>query len=96
MEIISTRITVTTEPTLLVAPSTQMQRVSLLNAGGEVVRIGDSDVTTAAYGLPRLPDNPNVSRTPLTCYFTLDSNEAIYGLVASGTSEVNVSVQVPD
>jgi hypothetical protein len=91
--IISTRITVTTEPTLLVAPSNQHQRVSLLNAGDEVVRIGGSDVTTTAFGLPRLPDNPNVARTPF--YFTLNPNEGIFGVVASGTSEVNVWAQVP-
>jgi hypothetical protein len=91
--IISSRITVTTEPTLLVAAKNQPQRVSLLNAGGEVVRIGGPDVTTAAYGLPRLPDNPNVSRTPF--YFNLNPNEAIWAVVAAGTSEVNVWVQVP-
>lgn len=93
MAITSTRITVTTEPTLLVAPSVQPQRVSLLNAGDEVVRIGGSDVTTVAYGLPRLPDNPNVSRTPF--YFTLNPNEGIWAVVASGASEVNVWVQTP-
>ena len=91
--IISKRVTVGTEPTLLVAPPQQHQRVQLLNAGGEVVRIGGPDVTTDAYGLPRLPDNPNVSRTQFT--FKLNPNEAIFGLVAANTSEVNVWIQVP-
>lgn len=91
--IISSRITVGTEPTLLVAARSQPQRVQLLNAGAEVVRIGGPDVTTAAYGLPRLPDSPNVARTPFT--FDLFPNEQIWAVVASGTSEVNVWVQVP-
>ena len=91
--IISKRVTVGTAATLLVAPSVQHQRVQLLDAGGEVVRIGGPDVTTDAYGLPRLPDNPNVSRTPFT--FNLNPNESIFGLVAANTSEVNVWIQVP-
>jgi hypothetical protein len=91
--IISTRVTVTDEPTLLVAPSSQPQRVSLLNAGSEVVRIGGENVTTAAYGLPRLPDSPNVARNPF--FFELNPNEAIYGVVAANTSEVNVWIQIP-
>jgi hypothetical protein len=91
--IISKRVTVGTEPTLLVAPSAQHQQVQLLNAGAEVVRIGGADVTVNAYGLPRLPNDPNVARTQFT--FRLNPNEAIFGLVAANTSEVNVWVQVP-
>jgi hypothetical protein len=94
MAITSTRITVGTEAVPLVPVSNQPQRVSLLNAGGEVVRIGGGpDVTTAAYGLPRLPDNPNVSRTPF--FFDLNPGEAILAVVAANTSEVNVWIQVP-
>ena len=91
--IISSRVTVGTEPTLLVASRSQPQQVQLLNAGNEVVRIGGEDVTTAAFGLPRLPDNPNVPRTPFS--FRLNPGESIFGLVAANTSEVNVWVQVP-
>ena len=91
--IISKRVTVGTAATLLVAPSVQHQRVQLLNAGDEVVRIGGPDVTTDAYGLPRLPDNPNVARTQFT--FELNPNESIFGLVAANTSQVNVWIQVP-
>jgi hypothetical protein len=93
MAIISTRITVETTPTLLVAPSVQHQQVQLLNAGTAVVRIGGADVTTTAYGLPALPDNPNVARTPFS--FELNPNEAIFGIVAAGTSQVNVWIQRP-
>ena len=93
MAITSTRITVGTEVTLLVPASVQPQRVQLLNAGGEVVRIGGADVTTTAFGLPRLPDNPNVARTSFS--FKLNPGESIFGVVAANTSEVNVFIQVP-
>jgi hypothetical protein len=93
MAIVSTRVTVGTTATLLVAPSVQPQRVQLLNAGTVVVRIGGPDVTTTAYGLPPLPDNPNVARTPFT--FKLNPGESIFGIVASGTSPVNVWIQTP-
>jgi hypothetical protein len=93
MAITSTRITVGTEPTLLVPVSNQPQRVQLLNAGGEVVRIGGPDVTTAAFGLPRLPDNPNVARTQFT--FDLNPGESIWAVVAQNTSEVNAWIQIP-
>jgi hypothetical protein len=89
--IISTRITVGTAVTLLVSPSVQPQQVRLLNAGTAVVRIGGPDVTTTAYGLPALPDNPNVARTPFS--FNLNPGESIFGIVASGTSAVNVWAQ---
>jgi hypothetical protein len=91
--IISSRVTVGTAVTPLVAARNQPQQVQLLNAGTEVVRIGGPDVTTSAYGLPRLPDSPNVPRTPFT--FKLNPGEGMFGLVAANTSEVNVWVQVP-
>jgi hypothetical protein len=87
----STRITVGTAATLLVSPSVQHQQVQLLNAGTVVVRIGGPDVTTTAYGLPALPNNPDVARTPFS--FNLNPGESIFGIVASGTSAVNVWVQ---
>jgi hypothetical protein len=87
----STRVTVGTAATLLVAPSAQHQRVQLLNAGTVVVRIGGPDVTTTAYGLPALPNNPDVARTPFS--FNLNPGESIFGIVASGTSAVNVWAQ---
>ena len=92
--IISTRVTVGTEPVRLVVASNQHQRVQLLNAGTEVVRIGPSTVNGTAFGLPRLPDNPNVARTPFT--FKLNPNEEIWAVVAQETSPVNVWIQVPE
>jgi hypothetical protein len=93
MAIVSTRITVGTTATLLVSPSVQHQRVQLLNAGQEVVRIGGPDVNGTAYGLPRLPNNPDVARTPFT--FLLNPGESIWGVVAQNTSAVNVWIQTP-
>ena len=89
----SSRITVGTAITLLVPPSAQHQQVQLLNAGTAVVRVGGPDVTTAAYGLPRLPNNPDVARTPFA--FRLNPGESIHALTADGTSDVNVWVQNP-
>jgi hypothetical protein len=87
----STRITVGTAVTLLVPPDNQMQYVSLLNAGTAIVRIGGEDVTTEAFGLPRIPENPNVSRTFF--YATLNPGEAIYARTAGGEAAVNVWYQ---
>jgi hypothetical protein len=89
--IYSTRVTVGTAATLLVPPDNQAQSVTLLNAGTAIVRIGDEDVTTTAFGLPVIPENPNVSRTFF--YATLNPGEAIYGITASGESPVNVWYQ---
>ena len=95
--IISKRVEVGTTATQLVAANRQPQKVQLLNAGGEVVRIGGPDVDLQSYGLPRLPDNPNVARTPFS--FNLNAGEAIFGVIApngeEATSEVNVWIQVP-
>jgi hypothetical protein len=93
MAITSTRITVGTTTTLLVAPSVQPQRVQFINTGTQVVRIGGPDVTTTAFGLPRLPADLNAPRTVFS--FQLNPGESIFGIVASGTSEVNVWVQTP-
>jgi hypothetical protein len=91
--IISTRITVGTAAVQLVGPSTQSQKVKLVNAGSEVVRVGGSaDVhPTLAYGLARLPDSPNVTRN--VWEFELDSLEEIWGITAAGESDVNVWIQ---
>jgi hypothetical protein len=93
MAIVSTRISVGTAVTLLVGTSHQHQQVQLLNAGTAVVRIGGPDVTTTAYGLPALPNNPDVARTPFS--FNLNPGESIFGIVASGSSPVNVWIQTP-
>jgi hypothetical protein len=89
--IYSTRITVGTAATLLVPPDSQSQRVSLLNAGTEIVRIGGEGVTTTAWGLPRIPSNENAARS----FFDVELNpgESIYGVTASGESPVNVWYQ---
>jgi hypothetical protein len=91
MAIFSTRVTVTTDPTLLVPGYFNPQKAKLLNASPVVVRVGGPDVTVNAYGLPALPDNPNVPRTEFD--FDLNANEAIWGIVASGSAVVNVWYQ---
>jgi hypothetical protein len=91
MTIYSTRVTVTTEPTMLVPGYFNPQKARLLNASNMVCRIGGPDVTTSAYGMPALPDNPNVARTEFT--FQLNANEEIWGIVASGSAVINVWYQ---
>jgi len=92
MMIVSKRVTVGTAASLIVPPHNQGQQVKLLNAGAEIVRIGGtSSVGTAAFGLPRLPDNPNVTRNAFE--FELDPVEEIWAVTATGTSEVNVWIQ---
>jgi hypothetical protein len=91
MTIYSTRVTVGTDPVLLVPGHFNPQKARLLNTGAEVVRIGGPDVTVEAYGLNRLPDSPNVSRNEFV--FELNPNEAIWGMTASGSAVVNVWYQ---
>jgi hypothetical protein len=86
--IYSTRVTVGTAAVELVPPSNMPQVVSLLNAGTVIVRIGGPDVTTAAWGLPLIPNDPNVSRTFFNT--TIEPGDSIYGITASGTAAVNV------
>jgi hypothetical protein len=86
--IYSTRVTVGTAAVELVPPSNMPQVVSLLNAGTVIVRIGGPDVTTAAWGLPLIPNDPNVSRTFFNT--TIEPGDSIYGITASGESPVNV------
>jgi hypothetical protein len=88
VSIYSTRITVGTAAVQLVPPSNMSQVVSLLNASNVVVRVGGSDVTTTAWGLPALPDNPNVSRTFFNT--TIQPGDSVWGITASGTANVNV------
>jgi len=91
MTIFSTRVTVTALPTKLVPGYFNPQKARLLNASTMVVRIGGPDVTTNAYGIPALPDNPNVARTEFN--FQLNPNEEIWGIVATGSAVVNVWYQ---
>jgi hypothetical protein len=91
MTIHSTRVSVTAEPTLLVPGHYNPQKAKLINTGSEVVRIGGADVTLEAFGLNRLPDSPNVPRNVYD--FDLNSNEEIWGMVATGTAIVNVWYQ---
>jgi hypothetical protein len=88
MSIYSNRISVGTAATQLVPASVMSQDVALLNAGTAVVRVGGPDVTTTAWGLPALPDNPNVARTFFN--MTIQPGDSLWALTASGTSEVNV------
>jgi len=94
--IFSTRVTVTTEPQLVVPQSSNPQKVHLLNAGGEIVRIGgNAEVSaTAAYGLPRLGDSQNAPRTEFV--FELNPGEEIWAVVSQNTSALNVWYQRTD
>jgi hypothetical protein len=89
--IFSTRVTVTTDPILLVPGHFNPQKAKLLNTGSEVVRVGGPDVTVEGFGLNRLPDSPNVSRNVYD--FELNANEEIWGVVAAGSAIVNVWYQ---
>jgi hypothetical protein len=91
MTIYSTRVTVTTNPTLLVPGYFNPQKARLLNVSDVVCRIGGPNVTTEAYGLPALPNSPNIPRTEFT--FFLNANEEIWGIVASGSAVINVWYQ---
>ena len=88
MSIYSNRITVGTAAVQLVPPSNMAQEVALMNAGSVIVRVGDETVTTAAWGLPAIPNDPNVSRTFF--FTTIQPGDSIYGLTASGTAAVNI------
>ena len=80
----SAQVTVTTTATLLVAASTFDQTVWLHNSGGACY-IGASNVTTAnGYKL----DNDDKMELPV------GDNEALYGIVASGTNTVYVLKQI--
>ena len=91
--IVSTRLTITTTAQRVVPASSNPQKVKLLNAGGEVVRIGgDADVSpTLAFGINRLPDNPNVARNVYE--FVLNPGEEIWAIVNANTSDLNVWYQ---
>jgi hypothetical protein len=89
--IFSKRVTVTTDPTLLVPGYFNPQRAKLLNTGSEVVRVGGPDVTVDAFGLNRLPDSPNISRNVYE--FDLNATEEIWGIVEAGSAIVNVWYQ---
>ena len=80
----SAQVTVTTTATLLVAASTFDQTVWIHNSGGALY-IGASNVTTAnGYKL----DTDDKMELPV------GDNEALYGIVASGTNTVFVLKQV--
>jgi hypothetical protein len=91
MAIFSTRVTVTTDPTLLVPGHFNPQKAKLLNTGAEVVRVGGPDVTVEAFGLNRLPDNPNIARNVYE--FDLNATEEMWGIVTAGSAVVNVWYQ---
>jgi hypothetical protein len=64
------------------------QEVSLLNAGTAIVRVGGPDVTTTAWGLPLIPENPNIARTFFNT--TIQPGDSVWGITASGEAPVNV------
>jgi hypothetical protein len=80
----SSQVSVTTTATLLVAASTFDQTVWIHNSGGALY-IGASNVTTAnGYKL----DTDDKMELPV------GDNEALYGIVASGTNTVFVLKQI--
>ena len=80
----SSQVSVTTTATLLVAASTFDQTVWIHNSGG-VTYIGGSNVTTA---------NGYKLDTDDKMVLPVGDNEALYGIVASGTTTVFVLKQV--
>jgi hypothetical protein len=91
--IVSTRLTIGTTAQQVVPASSNPVKVKLLNAGTEVVRIGgNSGVSkTLAFGLNRLPADPNAPRTVFE--FTLNPGEEIWAVVNANTSDLNVWYQ---
>ena len=80
----SSQVSVTTTATLLVAANTMDQTVWIHNSGGALY-IGASNVTTAnGYKL----DTDDKMELPV------GDNEALYGIVASGTNTVFVLKQI--
>jgi hypothetical protein len=94
--IVSTRMSIGTAAVQVVPQSASPVKVQFINAGGEVIRIGgDSTVSpTAAFGLPRLPADPNTPRTVFD--FTLNPGEEIWAVVVANTSDLNVWYQRTD
>jgi hypothetical protein len=91
--IISKRVTVGTAAIQVVEPHNQPQSVKFVNAGTEVIRIDGSDQIDPAnaYGLARLPDNPNVTRN--IWEFELNPGESIWAITAANESALNVWIQ---
>jgi hypothetical protein len=94
--IVSTRLTIGTTAQRVVPASSNPIKVKLLNAGTEVVRIGgDASVSkTLAFGLNRLPNNPEVARNVYE--FTLNPGEEIWAVVNANTADLNVWYQGTD
>jgi hypothetical protein len=94
--IVSTRVTVNTTAQKVVPAGSSPVKVRFINAGTEVVRIGGGpDVSkTLAFGLPRLPADPNSPRTVFD--FTLNPGEEIWAVVNANTSDLNVWYQRTD
>ena len=80
----SSQVSVTTTATLLVAANTMDQTVWIHNSGGALY-IGASNVTTA---------NGYKLDTDDKMELLVGDNEALYGIVASGTNTVFVLKQV--
>jgi hypothetical protein len=91
--IISKRVTVGTAAMQVVEPHNQPQSVKFVNAGTEVIRIDGSDQIDPAnaYGLARLPENPNVTRN--IWEFELNPGESIWAITAANESALNVWIQ---
>jgi len=80
----SASVTVTTEPTLLIAKNETNRYVYLHVVGNATVFIGGSDVLTSN-GL-----NTEKHTTPLEMFLPI--NEQLYGIVASATEDVRVLI----
>jgi hypothetical protein len=92
--IVSTRVSIGTAAVQVVPQGASPVKVQFINAGSEVIRIGGPDVTTTAFGLPRLPSDPNSPRTVFN--FTLNPGEEVWAVVAQNTSDLNVWYQRTD
>ena len=80
----SSAVTVTTSPTLLVEKDETNRYVYLHVVGNSTVYLGGSNVSTSN-GLPT-----EKHTTPLEMFLPI--NERLYGIVASSTEDVRVSI----
>jgi len=91
--IVSTRVLVTTSAQQIVPPSKNPTHVKILNVGAQVVRVGpnSSVSTTDAWGINRLPENPNITRNVYE--FDLPPGDEMWAVVASGSAAINLWYQ---
>ena len=77
-------VTVTTSATLIVANNTQRQSILVTNTGTGTVYLGPDSSVTTSNGMPLVTNGTYAEDSGGTRMFLGD----IYGIVASGTSDV--------